>query len=90
LPLLDNLAALLHIDRYWLKSLADDPQNQPGYTNKAFQWLILEFILSHHDEEFMTCPVACLCRLPNMTTINQSLSQIVWLEMYDDVPMGEV
>jgi len=88
--LLGDLAALLHVDRYWLEP--GDPRNNPGYLNEAFQRLILQFILSNRDEEFMMHPVAHLRRLPNMTSVNQSLFPIVWVKMYEDVsiPVGGV
>ena len=54
-PLLDGLASIINADRHWVES--SDPRNDPGYTNEAFQRLILQFILEHRNETFMHCRV---------------------------------
>ena len=51
-PLLRNLATILIVDRHWLDE--SETRNDPEYVSEAFQCLILQFILDHRDEEFMT------------------------------------
>ena len=51
-PLLRNLAAILIVDRHWLDE--SETQNDPEYVPEAFQHSILQFILDHRDQEFMT------------------------------------
>ncbi|KAI0283159.1 hypothetical protein BC826DRAFT_1110371 [Russula brevipes] len=64
-PLLDNLAAMLVIDRHWLEE--SDPRNNPEYLLEAFQRLILQFILEHRNEPFMKLEVARNLRRPEET-----------------------
>jgi hypothetical protein len=52
--LISKLAAILVVDRHWLES---GVRKHPGYTCEAFQRLILQFIISNRDEDFMTCRV---------------------------------
>jgi len=54
-PLIEQLAAILVVDRHWLET--SDERNQPEYINEAFQRLILQFILDNHDKDFMKHPV---------------------------------
>jgi hypothetical protein len=54
-PLISRLAAILVVDRHWLPE--SDVRKRPGYICEAFQRLILEFIISNRDEDFMTCLV---------------------------------
>jgi len=61
-PLLNKLAAILDVDRCWVKP--SDPRKDPGYINEAFQRLILQFILEHRNEEFMHCQVGSQRRHP--------------------------
>jgi hypothetical protein len=51
LPLIENLAAFLVVDRHWLEQ--SDKRNQPEYLNEAFQQLILAFIFENRGKEFM-------------------------------------
>jgi hypothetical protein len=53
-PLITKLAAILVVDRHWLES---GVRKHPGYTCEAFQRLIIQFIVSNRDENFMTCRV---------------------------------
>jgi hypothetical protein len=55
LPLTRNLAAILKVDRHWLPE--SDVRKRPEYICEAFQRLILQFIDSNRNEDFMTCPV---------------------------------
>jgi hypothetical protein len=52
-PLISSLAAVIVVDRHWLPE--SDVRKRPGYICEAFQRLILEFILSNRNENFMTC-----------------------------------
>jgi hypothetical protein len=54
-PLIRDLAAILVVDRHWLPE--SDVRKCPEYICEAFQRLILQFILSYRDEDFMTCRV---------------------------------
>ena len=54
-PLISSLAAILVVDRHWLPE--SNVRKCPEYICEAFQRLILEFIVSNHDEDFMTCRV---------------------------------
>ena len=71
-PLLDNLAAILAVDRHWLEP--PDPRNDPEYLNEAFQRLILRFILDNRGEEFMTYKVARHPRHPDLSSEHLSPS----------------
>jgi hypothetical protein len=51
-PLIRDLAAILVVDRHWLPE--SDVRKCPEYICEAFQRLILQFIISHRDEDFMT------------------------------------
>jgi hypothetical protein len=51
-PLIRDLAAILMVDGHWLPE--SDIRKCPEYTCEAFQRLILQFIISHRDEDFMT------------------------------------
>ena len=51
--LIKNLASILVVDRQWLAE--SDVRNDPAYISEAFQRLILQFILDHRDQEFMSC-----------------------------------
>ena len=51
-PLISKLAAILVVDTHWLP--ASDVRSHPEYINKAFQRVILQFILDNHGEKFMT------------------------------------
>jgi hypothetical protein len=50
-PLLEDLAALLVVDRLWLED--SDPRRHVEYLCEAFQRLILGFILANRDSNFM-------------------------------------
>jgi len=52
-PLISNLAAILVVDRHWLPE--SDIRKRPEYICEAFQRLILQFIVSNRNENFMTC-----------------------------------
>jgi len=54
-PLISSLAAILAVDRQWLPE--SDVRKRPGYICEAFQRLILQFIVSNRNENFMTCRV---------------------------------
>lgn len=71
-PLLNKLAALLVVDRHWLKE--SDPRNNPEYLPEAFQRLILQFTLEHHKEPFMKLKVARELRRPEETSSHFSPS----------------
>ncbi len=51
-PLISSLAAILAVDRQWLPG--SDVRKRPNYTCEAFQRLILQFIVSNRNENFMT------------------------------------
>ena len=51
LPLIKDLTAILVIDSHWLAEL--DPRKDPCYITKAFQHLILQFIINNCGKEFM-------------------------------------
>ena len=51
LPLIEQVAAFLVVDRHWLEK--SDERNQPEYVNEAFQRLILQFILDNRGKNFM-------------------------------------
>jgi hypothetical protein len=51
-PLIRDLAAILVVDGHWLPE--SDVRKCPEYICEAFQRLILQFIISHRDEGFMT------------------------------------
>lgn len=55
LPLIEQLATFLVVDRHWLET--SDERNQPEYVNEAFQRLILQFILDNRGQDFMKHPV---------------------------------
>jgi hypothetical protein len=69
--LLNELAAILVVDRRWLE--LSDPRNDPGYANEAFQRLILQFILDHRQEKFMNTEIDLKLRYPVKPT-TQSLT----------------
>jgi hypothetical protein len=73
-PFLNQLAAIVDVDRHWLTS--SDPRNHPGYINEAFQRLILQFILDNGNEEFMQRKVRSRPRRPESwaETISENLS----------------
>jgi hypothetical protein len=54
-PLISDLAAILVVDRHWLPE--SNVRKSPKYICEAFQRLILQFIDSNHNEDFMTCRV---------------------------------
>lgn len=54
-PLIEQLAAILLVDGYWLDN--SEPRRNLGYITEAFQRLILDFVLKHHDQTFMSCKV---------------------------------
>jgi len=71
-PLLKALASILVVDRLWLEE--SDSRNDPEYVGEAFQRLIFQFILDHHNKEFMTHKVDChhrdiepIAQLPSLT-----------------------
>ena len=53
-PLISKLAAILVVDRHWLPKSS---RKHEEYICEAFQRLILQFIVSNRDEDFMTRPV---------------------------------
>jgi len=54
-PLIRSLAAILVVDSHYLPD--SDVRKRPEYICEAFQRLILQFIVSNRDEDFMTCRV---------------------------------
>jgi len=54
-PLISNLAAILMFDSHHLPE--SDVRKRPEYICEAFQRLILQFIDSNRDKDFMTCRV---------------------------------
>ena len=54
-PLISSLADVLLIDRHWIPE--SNVRKRPEYICEAFQRLILQFIVSNRDEDFMTCRV---------------------------------
>ena len=51
LPLIKDLATIILIDSHWFPE--SDPRKDPCYITKAFQHLILQFIIDNHGQEFM-------------------------------------
>jgi hypothetical protein len=51
-PLISSLTALLVVDRHWLPK--SDVRKHPEYICEAFQRLILNFLVSNRDTDFMT------------------------------------
>ena len=54
-PLISSLAAILVADRHWIPE--SSVRKRPEYICEAFQRLILQFIVSNRDKDFMTCRV---------------------------------
>ena len=54
-PLITSLATTLVVDSHWLPK--SNVRKRPEYICKAFQCLILGFIVSEHSKDFMTCCV---------------------------------
>jgi hypothetical protein len=71
-PLIKSLAAILVVDRHWLPE--NDVRKRPEYICEAFQRLILEFIVSNRDEDFMTCRVGDSLRQLKSVAEFQALS----------------
>jgi hypothetical protein len=71
-PLISSLAAVIVVDRHWLPE--SDVRNHPGYTCEAFQRLILEFIISNRNENFMTCRVDDSLRIVQEVAQSQALT----------------
>jgi len=71
-PLIRSLAAILRVDRHWLPE--NDVRKRPEYICEAFQRLILEFIVSNRDEDFMTCRVGDTLRQLKPVPESQALS----------------
>ena len=55
-PLIKDLAAILVIDRHWLK--APDPRKDTFYVTEAFQRLILRLMIENRGKEFMDHPAS--------------------------------
>jgi len=55
-PLISSLTAILVVDRHWLPESSD--RKRPEYICEAFQRLILQFVVSNRNEDFMTCRVS--------------------------------
>ena len=72
LPLVGNLAAILEVDRHWLPK--SNVRKSPEYICEAFQRLILQFIDSNHNEDFMTCRVHNTLRQVEQVVQSQALS----------------
>jgi hypothetical protein len=53
-PLISKLAAILVVDRHWLLKLPKYSRKHEEYICEAFQRLILQFIVSNRDKDFMT------------------------------------
>jgi hypothetical protein len=69
-PLLQDLATILTVDRYWLDT--SETRNNEEYVLEAFQRLVLQFILENRSKEFMTqCVVR---RFRKVQEIPQTLS----------------
>jgi hypothetical protein len=66
-PLISSLAAILVVDRHWLPE--SDVRNDAEYMCEAFQRLILQFIDSNRNANFMTDP------LDNSLRIVQGVAQ---------------
>jgi hypothetical protein len=71
-PLINNLAALLVVDRHWIPE--SSARKRPDYMCEAFQRLILRFIDSKRSENFMTCRVADSLRQVEGVPESQALS----------------
>ena len=71
-PLINSLAAILAVDRHWLPE--SDVRKRPGYMCEAFQRLILQFIVSNRNEEFMTCPLGEALRTVQEVPQSQALT----------------
>jgi hypothetical protein len=61
-PLISNLAAILVVDRHWLPE--SSARKRPDYICEAFQRSILQFIVLHRYEDFMTYRVSDSLRQP--------------------------
>ena len=76
-PLISSLAAVLVVDNHWLPK--SNVRKRPEYICEAFQRLILQFIDSKRNEDFMTFPVGESLRqvqkVANVQTLSTSLSQ---------------
>ena len=76
-PLISSLAAILVVDNHWLPK--SNVRKRPEYICEAFQRLILQFIDSKRNEDFMTFPVGESLRqvqkVANVQTLSTSLSQ---------------
>ena len=70
--LISSLAAILVIDRRWLPK--SNVRKRPEYICEAFQRLILQFIVSNRNEDFMTCRVGKSLRQVQETAQSQALS----------------
>ena len=70
--LISSLAAVLVVDRHWIPE--SNVRKRPEYMCEAFQRLILEFIISKHDEDFMTCRVGDSLRQVQGVAESQALS----------------
>jgi hypothetical protein len=51
LPLIEDLAAILLIDSYYID--ASDPRSDPYYVTEAFQRVILNFMIKNCNQAFM-------------------------------------
>jgi len=71
-PLISKLAATILVDRHWLPTR--DVRKSPVYLCEAFQRLILQFIDSNRNEDFMTCLVGDSLRQTAQVAQSQALS----------------
>lgn len=91
LSLLQSLAKILRVDRYWLDD--QDTRNDPEYVPEAFQRLILQFLTDHRNEDFMKLEVTSQRRqvpeLPRIQSLPCTTSQQRNAEMAKKRPSAE-
>lgn len=75
--LIKDLASILEMDCQWL--VESDVRNDSMYICEAFQRLILSFLISHTDEDFMDCEADIQFRsvkpMPQLETLSALLSE---------------
>ncbi|KAH9985189.1 hypothetical protein BJV74DRAFT_847300 [Russula compacta] len=72
-PLITSLAAILFVDKHWLPQ--SDVRKRPDYIYEAFQRLIIQFIVSNPDKDFMTCRVDNSLRRVQQTQLRDGLER---------------
>jgi len=70
--LIKDLATILLVDRHWLP--ISDVRKRPEYICEAFQRLILQFIDSNRNKDFMICDVGDSLRRAEQVAKSEALS----------------